>query len=106
MSKSVNCDSCKDKSWGRCGDKRLDSLFECYICRGHFKKRDFNSHMDMHYNDPNLYITCTMCKVNQHISGFKFKNFTCRLCVYVHRYRYTRTKDRFKKYAVGFNIKV
>ena len=29
MSKSVKCDNCKDKSWGRCCDKDLDSLFEC-----------------------------------------------------------------------------
>ena len=28
MSKSVKCDSCEDKSWGRCCDKGLDSLIE------------------------------------------------------------------------------
>ena len=27
--------------------------------------------MNIHYNDPNLYITCWMCNVNQHISGFR-----------------------------------
>ena len=47
-----------------------------------------------------------MCKENQHISGFRFKNFKCRLCIYLHRYRYTLTKDRFKEYAERFNIEV
>ena len=47
-----------------------------------------------------------MCNVNQHISVFRFKQFRCTLCVYIHRYRYTRTKNRFKEYADRFNIKV
>ena len=25
---------CKDKSWRKCCDKCLDSLFECYISKG------------------------------------------------------------------------
>ena len=62
MSKSVKCDSCKDKFWSRCSEKCLDSLFECYICKGLFKNRDLISHMDIHYNHPNLYISCIMCK--------------------------------------------
>ena len=44
-----------------------------------------------------------MCNVDQHINRFRFKKFRCRLCVYIHRYRYTHTKDRFKKYAEKFN---
>ena len=47
-----------------------------------------------------------MCEVNQHFSGFRFKIFKCRLCVYVHRYRHTRTEDRFREYAERFNIKI
>ena len=62
--------------------------------------------MSIHYNDPNLYITCMMCNVNQHISGFRLKIFKCRLCVHIHRYRYTHTKDRFKEFAEKLNIKV
>ena len=54
MSKSKKCVSCKDKSWRRCCDKCLDSLFECYICKGYFKNRHFINHMKIHYNDPNL----------------------------------------------------
>ena len=101
MSKPVKCDSCKTNFCNSCCDKCSDTLCECY-----FMNREYISHMDIHYNDPNLYITCIMCKVNQYISGFKFKNFKCRLCAYVHRYRYTRTKDRFREYAEKLKIKV
>ena len=71
MSKSVKCVSCKDKSWRRCCDKCLDSLLECYICKGYFTNRHYINHMSIHYNDPNLYITYDV----SHISGFRFKNF-------------------------------
>ena len=102
MSKSVECDSCKDKTWRRCFGKCLDSLFECYICKDYFKNRHYINHMDIHYNDPSLYLTCIMCKVNQHISGFRFTNFHCRLCIYLHRYRYGQTRDKFKEYVERF----
>ena len=87
MSKSVKCVSFKYKIWRRCCDKCLDSLLECYICKGYFKNRHYIIHVSIHYNDPNLFITCMMCIVNQHISGFRFKNYKSRLCIYLHRYR-------------------
>ena len=68
MSTSLKCGGCKDKSWIKCCDKCLDSLFECYICKGYFKNRDYINHMNIHYNDPILYITCIMSNENQHIS--------------------------------------
>ena len=106
MSKSVKCDNCKDKSWRGCCNKCLNSSFECYICKGYFKNRDYINHMNIHNNDPNLYITCIMCNVYQHISGFRFKNFKCRLCIYLHRYRNKQTRDRFRENIEKFNIKV
>ena len=72
MSKSVKCDSSKDNSWRRCYGKFLYSLIDCYICNSYFKNRHYINDMNIHYNDPNLYITCIMCNVNQHISGFRF----------------------------------
>ena len=104
MSFSVKCFNCKDKSWRRCCDKCLFSLFECYICKGYFKNRHYINHMNIHYNDPNLYITCITYNVCQHISEFRFKNLKCRITIYLHRYRYKNTRDRFKKYVEKFNI--
>ena len=60
MSESVKCDSCKDKSWRRCCDKSLDILLYYYICKGFFENRHYINHMNMHYNDPDLYITFRM----------------------------------------------
>ena len=47
-----------------------------------------------------------MCKVNPHISGFRFKNLKCRLCIYLHKNRYGHTRDRVKEYVERFNIKL
>ena len=55
--------------------------------------------MNKLYKDPDLYKTCIMCNVNQHLSGFRFKTFKCRLSIYLHRYGYKNTKNRFKEYT-------
>ena len=47
-----------------------------------------------------------MCRVNKHISYYRFRNAKCRLCIYLHRYRYGHTKDRFKEYVKRVNTKV
>ena len=57
MYKSVKCYSCKNKSWRKCFDECLDSLFRCYICKSYFMNRDYINRLSVHYNDPNLYIT-------------------------------------------------
>ena len=106
MSTSVKCCSYKNKSQKKFSDKCLDSLFKCYICKDYFKNRGYINHMNMHFNNPNLYLTCIMCNVNQHILGFRFKSFKGRLCVYMYRYRYTGTKERFNECSEKFNIKV
>ena len=84
MYKSVKCVGCKDKSWRRCCDNCLNSLFECCICKDYIKNRHYINHMNTHFNYPNLYITCIMCNVNQHITGFRFKNFKVRFYIYLH----------------------
>ena len=61
--------------------------------------------MSIHFNDPNQYLLCRMCKVNKHIT-FRFKNFSCRLCVYVGRYRFHHTKERLLEHAINYNIEV
>ena len=55
--------------------------------------------MNILYNDPELFITCIMCNVNQHVSGFRIRNFKCMICVYLHRYRYKHIGDRFGEYV-------
>ena len=60
--------------------------------------------MVVHFNNPNKYLVCRMCKVNKHISQYRFKPFYCRLCIYLHRYRFHHTKERFLEHAKKYNI--
>ena len=63
------------------------------------EEKDRTDHMSKHYNEVELYLTCSMCKLNKHISFFRFKTNKCRLSVYLHRYRLGRTRDRFEDYV-------
>ena len=60
--------------------------------------------MVKHYNDPNQYLTCNMCKVNKHISHYRFKHYTCRLCLYLFRYRFGNAKESFIEHANKYNV--
>ena len=70
------------------------------------KVNDYIKHLEEHYVNPDQYLECNMCKVYKHISFFRFRNGRCRLCIYLNRYRYTHTKDRFGEYVKRFNTKV
>ena len=45
-----------------------------------------------------------MCKINTHISYYRFKGFRCRLCIHLYRYRYGHTKERFRDHVKKNNI--
>ena len=45
-----------------------------------------------------------MCGVNKHISYYRFRNAKCRLCIYLHRYRYGHTRNHFKEHVYKYNI--
>ena len=61
--------------------------------------------MHILFHDPNQYLVCRMCKVNKNITHFRFKHFTCRLCIYLSRYRLTLTKKKFIECAKKCNIR-
>ena len=60
--------------------------------------------MSKHYNDSDQYLTCHKCKVNKHTSHYRFKHYTCRMCLYLNRYRFGHTKERFKERAEKYII--
>ena len=62
--------------------------------------------MHIHFSDPDQYLVCSLCNVNQHISNYRFKHFTCRECVYLRRYRFRHTKERFLEQAKKYNFEV
>ena len=55
--------------------------------------------MVIHYNDPNQYLFCKKCKINKHISDYRFKPYTCRICLYLNRYRFGHTKERLREHV-------
>ena len=57
--------------------------------------------MHIHFSDADQYLVCSLCKVNQHISKYRFKHFTCREYVYLRRCRFRhRHIERAKKYNI------
>ena len=62
--------------------------------------------MHTHFNDPDQYLVCILCKVHQNISNYRFKHFTCGECVYLRRYGFRHKKGRFLERAKKYNIEV
>ena len=102
----MKCDKCKKKHWRECCDNCTELEYCCYICKDIVKVKDYIKLLEKHFNGKSLYLTCYMCRVNEHIFYYRFRNAKCRLCIYLHRYRHTYAKDRFKEYVKRFNIKV
>ena len=101
---STKCDKCKNKAWFWSCDECQSKPFQCFVCNKIITYRDRHNHLQVHFNNPNQYLVCRMCKVNKHISQYRFKHFYCRLCIYLHRYRFHHTKERFLEHAKKYNI--
>ena len=101
---SIKCDKCKNKAWCWCCDDCQSKPFQCFVLKEIITYRERHDNLSKHHNDPNQYLVCRMCKVNKHISQYRFKHFYCRLCIYLHRYRYHHTKERFLEHAKKYNI--
>ena len=101
---STKCDKCKNKAWCWSCDECQRKLLSCFVCDEIITYRERHNHMSKHYNDPDHYLVCKKCKINKHISHYRFKHYTCRLCLYLNRYRFGHTKERFKEHAKKYNI--
>ena len=100
----MKCDKNKNKPWKVCCDNCKELEYSCYVCENVVKVKYYIEHLGKHYNDKNLYITCCKCGVNKHISYYRFRNAKCRLCIYLHRYRYGYTRNQFKEHVYKYNI--
>ena len=70
------------------------------------KAKDCVNHISNFHNDPNQYLTCAMCKLNQPLSGFRINKTQSRLRFCLQRCRYRKNKDHFKEYAEKCDIRV
>ena len=103
---STKCDKCKNEAWCWSCDECQNKHFLCFICSDIITFTERHDHTHIHFNDPNQYLVCRMCKLNKYITHMRFKLFTCRSCVYLSRYRFTRTKERFVEFAKKYNMKL
>ena len=82
----------------------MNKTHKCLFCD--FTTTDlckYKDHCSIHYKDPNLYLTCYFCNKNKPITGFRFLNTKCRLCVYLCRYRNGKTKNQYEEYLKHIN---
>ena len=77
--------------------------FLCFVCNETITYREKSDHMHIHYNYPNQNLICIKCKVNKDISHNRFKYFTSRICLYLNRYRFGHTKEKFIEYVQKYN---
>ena len=59
---------------------------------------EYSQHSTPHYKDPNLFTTCCFCNKYQPITGFRKLHKKCRLCTYICRYRFGKTRIQYEEY--------
>ena len=96
---STKLDKSKDKAWCWSCDECQSKQLSCFVCDKIITYRERHDHMHRHFNDPNQLLVCRMCKVNKHISYFRFKHHTCRLCSHLNRFSFRHTKERFLEHS-------
>ena len=100
----MKCNNCKNKPWKKCCENCKELEYSCYICNILVQVKNYIGHLEEHYKNPDLYITCKMCNVYKHISFFRFRNAKCKLCIYLHRYRFGHTRNQFREHIYKYNI--
>ena len=92
---STECDKCKNKALCLSCDECQSKPYICFICNETITYKEKHNHMRIHFSDPDQFLLCNLCKVNQNISNCRYKQFTCRERVYLRRYRFRHTQERF-----------
>ena len=64
----------KNIPWRECCNDCKELEYCCYICKDMVKVKNYIGHLGDPYDDPSIYLTCSMCLVNKHISFVRFRN--------------------------------
>ena len=83
---------CKGKAWCWSCDHCQNKTSTCFVINETITCRDGFCHLNIHYNNPNQYLSCRMCKLSR-----------CRLSVHLYIYRFAQ-KIQFKEYAERLKI--
>ena len=92
------------KAWCLSCNECQNKLFLCFVCSDIITFGERHDHMHIQFKDPKQNLVYRRCKVNKHITHSRINHFNCRLCIYLNRYRFTRTKEGFVEYAKIYNI--
>ena len=90
--------------WKECCNDCKELKYCCYKCKNIVKVKNYIKQLGDHYDNPNQYLECNMCKVCTHISFLRFTNGRCRLCIYLNRYRFGLTRNQFREHVYKYNI--
>ena len=63
----------------------------------------FREHVAKHYKDTNLKLKCERCCKTKPITEFRLFRDKCRLCTYLYRYRFGKTKNIWNEYLQQIN---
>ena len=66
----MKCDKCKYKPWKACCNDCKESEYCCYLYKNIVRVKNYIKCFGDHYDNPNQYLECNMCKVCKHISFF------------------------------------
>ena len=56
-------------------------------------------HLSKHNSNPDLYITCSMCKVRNIFLSFGLDRQNVQLCIYFHRFRFGYQENQFREHV-------
>ena len=65
---------CKNKAWCWSCDTCQNQPFQCFVYDKIITYRERYDQMGVHFNDPNQFLVIGKCKVNKHISYYRFKH--------------------------------
>ena len=99
----MKCNKFIYKSWKECCNN-CKELEYSYVCKNMVKVKDYIEYLGYLYSDPDQYLVCSMYNVYKHMSLFRFRNRKCRLCIYLHIYRYGHTRNQFREHVYKYNI--
>ena len=72
---STKCDKRKNKAWCWSCDECQSKPFQCFVYNKIITYRDRHKDLQVHFKNPNQYLVCRRCRVNKHISQYRFKHF-------------------------------
>ena len=74
----MKCNNCKNRPWKECCTKCKELEYRSYICESVVEVNKYIGHLEEHYKNPNLFLTCNISNVYKHLSfDLEMQNVNC-----------------------------